>query len=69
MQVPPSTVHAHVAQLHKEAFAHGFRSVFGLETNIDVVKHHGSTDPLIVIKVLEFHGITKEQVRSQGKGD
>jgi hypothetical protein len=37
--------------------------VFGLDTNIDVVEHHGSTDPLIVLKVLEHHGIPKEQVR------
>ena len=44
-------------KLHKEAFSAGFRDVFGLETNIDVVPHHGSTDPLILVKVLEFHGI------------
>jgi hypothetical protein len=40
----------------------GFKKVFNLDTNIDVVKHHGSTDPLIIIKVLEHHGIPKEEV-------
>lgn len=44
-------------KLHKEAFSAAFRNVYGLETNIDVVPHHGSTDPLILVKVLEFHGI------------
>lgn len=50
-------------RLHKECFSVGFQEVFGLDTNIDVVEHHGSTDPLIVLKVLEHHGIPKEQVR------
>jgi hypothetical protein len=49
-------------KLHKECFTAGFKEVFGLDTNIDVVEHHGSTDPLIVLKVLEHHGIPKEQV-------
>jgi len=49
-------------RLHKECFSVGFKEVFGLDTNIDVVEHHGSTDPLIVLKVLEHHGIPKEQV-------
>lgn len=38
-------------RLHKECFTAGFKDVFGLDTNIDVVEHHGSTDPLIVLKV------------------
>lgn len=49
-------------KLHKDAFAHAFKAVFGIDTHIDVVKHHGSTDPLIVIKVMEHHGIPKDQV-------
>mgnify|MGYP001806859722 CR=1 FL=1 len=52
-------------KLHKECFTAGFKEVFGLDTNIDVVEHHGSTDPLIVLKVLEHHGIPKEQVGCQ----
>lgn len=48
-------------KVHKDAFCHGFKQVFGLDTNIDVIKHHGSTDPLIIIKVLEHHGIAREQ--------
>lgn len=30
-------------RLHKECFSAGFKEVFGLDTNIDVVAHHGST--------------------------
>ena len=51
---------ANANKLHKDAFAAGFRDVFGIETTIDVVPHHGSTDPLILVKVLEFHGIDKQ---------
>lgn len=41
--------------LHKEAFSAAYQKVFGLATNIDTVKHHGGTDPLILIKVLVDH--------------
>lgn len=39
-----------------------FQKVFGLETHIDVIAHHGGTDPLIAVKVMMHHGIPKEQV-------
>jgi len=48
--------------LHKEAFAHCFREVCGVDTNIDVIKHHGGTDPLIIKKVLEHSGVEGDVV-------
>lgn len=48
-------------QLHKRAFSHALREVFDVETTIDVVQHQGSTDPLILISVLEYHGIPKDK--------
>jgi hypothetical protein len=33
------------------------------DTHIDIIPHHGGTDPLIAIKVLEHHGIPKAEVR------
>jgi hypothetical protein len=50
-------------KLHKECFTAGFKEVFGLDTHIDIIPHHGGTDPLIAIKVLEHHGIPKAEVR------
>ena len=38
--------------------------VYDLDTNIDVIKHHGSTDPLILVGILMHHGIAKEEVRA-----
>lgn len=49
-------------KLHKECFTVGFKEVFGLDTHIDIIPHHGGTDPLIVLKVLEHHGVAKEEV-------
>lgn len=51
--------------LHREAFTHAFKQVCNLDTAIEVIKHHGSTDPLILIKVQEHHGISKMQVKLQ----
>lgn len=49
-------------RLHKDAFTAAFRKVFNIDTHIDVIKHHGGTDPLVLMRVLmEVHGISKEQ--------
>lgn len=49
--------------LHKEAFTAAYKQVFGIDTHIDVIKHHGGTDPLILIKVLvDYHGLDKQDV-------
>lgn len=53
-------------RLHKEAFVAAFAEVFKLDTTIDVVPHHGSTDPLILVRVLQHHGVPKEEVRWLG---
>ncbi|GLC33412.1 hypothetical protein PLESTM_000068400 [Pleodorina starrii] len=55
----------HANKLHKAAFSHGFKAVFELDTHIDVISHHGSTDPLIIIKVLEHHGISKDEAMAK----
>lgn len=39
-----------------------WKEVYGLETNLDVIQHHGNTDPLILIRVAEFHGMAKSDV-------
>ncbi|KAL4452286.1 hypothetical protein ABPG75_007948 [Micractinium tetrahymenae] len=51
--------------LHKQAFTAAFKQVFDLDTNIDVIKHHGSTDALILLKVLVHHGILREEAEAK----
>jgi hypothetical protein len=46
--------------LHRRAFSAAFLQVFGVEGSIDVIKHHGSTDPLIILNTLEYYGIPQE---------
>lgn len=48
-------------RLHKEAFSAGFKKVFGIDTHIDVIEHHGGTDPLIAVKVMMHHGMPKDK--------
>lgn len=48
--------------LHKEAFTHCFKAVFGIDTHIDVIQHHGGTDPLIIKKVLQHAGADGAEV-------
>lgn len=49
-------------KLHKRAFSAAFKDVFDIDTDIDIIQHHGSTDTLILVAVLERHGIPKETV-------
>ena len=49
-------------KLHKQAFIHAWKEVYGIDTHVDVIQHHGNTDPLILIRVLEYHGIAKSDV-------
>ena len=50
-------------RLHKEAFNHAWRTIFHLDTDIDTMKHHGLTDPLILVSMLEHHGTPRQEVR------
>ncbi|KAL3152056.1 hypothetical protein ABBQ32_001167 [Trebouxia sp. C0010 RCD-2024] len=53
------TVGDNANKLHKLAFINAWKEVYGLETHLDVIQHHGNTDPLILIRVAEYHGIAK----------
>lgn len=51
-------------QFHKDAFAVAIEAVHGLKTHIDVIKHHGSTDQLVVADVLRHHGFAEDAIWS-----
>ena len=56
------TVGDNANKLHKLAFINAWKEVYGLDTHLDVIQHHGNTDPLILIRVAEYHGIAKSDV-------
>uniref|UniRef100_A0A7C8Z7L3 Phosphoglycolate phosphatase n=1 Tax=Opuntia streptacantha TaxID=393608 RepID=A0A7C8Z7L3_OPUST len=44
-------------QLHRQAFSYSFNQVFGIDGTIDVIQHHGSTDPAVLVNTLVHYGI------------
>jgi hypothetical protein len=49
-------------RLHKDAFTAAFKVVFSIDTDIDILDHHGHTDPLVLVKVNSIAGwATPEQ--------
>ena len=56
---------AEANKVHKEAFASCFRQVFGVETTIDVCKHHGLTDPLVIQLVMRHHGKSEAEIEEK----
>ncbi|KAG6523719.1 hypothetical protein ZIOFF_013596 [Zingiber officinale] len=52
--------------LHRQAFAHAFLQVFGLQdATIDVVQHHGQTDPLILVNAAIHYGVPPDVARER----
>lgn len=52
---------------HNEAFSAAFRKVYGVDTNIDIINHHGMTDQQVVIEVLKKNGLEEKAVRPKLK--
>lgn len=61
------TVGKDANKLHKLAFQEAWRACFQIDTTLDVIQHHGLTDPLILIKVLQHHGIPTEKAAAKLK--
>ncbi|XP_058093806.1 uncharacterized protein LOC131239904 [Magnolia sinica] len=48
-------------RLHRRAFSHAFLDVFGIkDATIDVIQHHGQTDPGVIVNTLVHYGIPSE---------
>ncbi|XP_024519524.1 uncharacterized protein LOC112342237 [Selaginella moellendorffii] len=53
-------------RLHKRAFSHAMEEIFGVrDATIDVVKHHGSTDPIILVSTLEHYGVPRQEATAK----
>ena len=50
----------------QRAFTHAFEEVFGLrDLSIDVITHHGLTDPLVAQRTLVFAGVSAEDAEAR----
>ncbi|XP_043704575.1 uncharacterized protein LOC122654515 [Telopea speciosissima] len=47
-------------RLHRRAFSHAFLHVFGIEGTIDVIEHHGQTDPAVIMNTLVHYGVPSD---------
>ena len=52
---------------HRLAFAEAFKKVYRVNTNINVINHHGMTDQQIIIEVLKKNGIKEKEIKSKLK--
>ncbi len=52
---------------HRMAFSEAFRKVYGVDTNIDIIKHSGMTDQQIVIEVLKRNGLDEKEIKKKIK--
>jgi len=50
---------------HEMAFSEAFRTVYGVDTNINVINHHGMTDKQIIIEVLKKSGLNQDFIVSK----
>ena len=53
------------SKAHLRAFSEAFKEVYGVNTGIDIVEHHGMTDQQTIIKVLEKRGLDDETIHSK----
>ena len=47
-------------KLHKEGFHTACKEVFGVDIDVESLRHHGQTDPMILVKMCLAGGISKE---------
>jgi phosphoglycolate phosphatase len=52
---------------HQMAFTGAFKNVYGIDTNISIINHHGMTDQQIIIEVLKKKGLDEQFIKSKLK--
>lgn len=50
---------------HEMAFSEAFKKVYGVNSTIDIINHHGMTDQQIIIEVLKKNGLEEQAIRSK----
>jgi phosphoglycolate phosphatase-like HAD superfamily hydrolase len=53
------------SKAHHKAFSEGFKKVYGVDTSIDIINHHGMTDQQIIIEVLKKNGFSEKKIKSK----
>ena len=53
------------SKAHIRAFSEAFKEVYGVNTGIDIIDHHGMIDQQIIIEVLQKRGLDDETIHSK----
>jgi len=51
------------SKAHHKAFSEGFKKIYGVDTTIDIINHHGMTEQQIIIEVLKKNGLNEQQIK------
>jgi phosphoglycolate phosphatase len=49
---------------HMQTLLEAIKEIYGLETRIDVINHHGMTDQEIIIRILEKYDVDQKSIRA-----
>ena len=52
---------------HVESLISAIKDIYGLTTSIDVINHHGMTDPEIIIRILETYDLDDQFIQTRLK--
>ncbi len=52
---------------HRGAFSEAFKTVYGVDSTIDVISYHGMTDQQIIVEVLKKNGLDEQKIKSKLK--
>jgi len=55
------------SKAHHKAFSEGFKKVYGVDTTIDIINHHGMTEQQVIIEVLKKNGFGEQEIKSKIK--
>jgi phosphoglycolate phosphatase-like HAD superfamily hydrolase len=55
------------SKAHHKAFSEAFKKVYGVDTSIEIINHHGMTDQQIIIEVLKKNGLRAKEIKPKIK--
>lgn len=55
------------SEAHHKAFSEGFKKVYGVDTDIEIINHHGMTEQQVIIEVLKKNGLDEREIKSKIK--
>ena len=55
------------SRAHHQSFSEAFKKVYGIDTTIEIINHHGMTEQQVIIEVLKKKRTERTKDKSQNK--